>query len=328
MEGEHNRMAKAEEKSKIEVEKVRTALSNIWSVKYVPKKLEELACTDEIRDFLANCIKKKEFPNHLCFFGKPGTGKNSIVSIIRHNFDAHVLVINASEENGIDDIRGKVLSFCNSGALINKPKIVVMNEADGLTQAAQNSMRELMEVKADFVRFIFTCNYIGQIIAPLQSRCLVLKIDPPAKEIVRRLMEVLRLEGVEFDKEFIKSMVKVNGRDLRKILNEAQVLSTTHDKLSADIIEENEYSDEGYIEFFDELFGMKDLKAIGEKVKDQMFDEEVYTCLADYCMEKNFPAETIPIIADHLYRSHLIFDKDLVFMSCILTLKPIITKKK
>lgn len=301
---------------------LKSALDEIWSVKYLPKKIEDLACTDEIRDLLDAIIKTNAFPNHLCFYGTPGTGKNSIVNILKENLDVIMVVINASEENGIDDIRGKVLSFVNSGALLSKPKVLVMNEADGLTNQAQNSMREIMESKSGQCRFIFTCNSINSIIAPLQSRFSVYRIEPPITEIAKRLVFVLKNENVKFTREFIQKFIKIKGRDLRKLLNDAQTLSKTHAVLDADIFEANT----NYTEFFDELFKTKDLKVIGEMVKTQLFEDDIYTVLAEYCLAKNFPSKTIPIVADHLYRSSMIFDKDLVFMSCLLTLKQIVNE--
>lgn len=302
----------------MDINKVKTALQEIWSIKYMPTKLEDLACSDDVRAMLKSCIDNNSIPNHLCFYGTPGTGKNSIVNILKNNLDLHMLIINASEENGIDDIRGKVMSFTKSGALFDKPKVIVMNEADGLSQSAQNSMRELMESRTDSCRFIFTCNYITQIITPLISRFSVYKIDPPLKEIIKKLLIILKKENVTVTKEFIFKIIKTKGRDLRKLLNDIQVLSNTHSELTEDIIETDSND---YISFFDEIFKLKDLKSIGDKVKSQLFDEDIYSILVDYCIEKNYSLETIPIIADHLFKSTTIFDKDIIFMSCLLSIK-------
>jgi len=305
-------------KDTLEVNRLNTSLDEIWSVKYIPTKVEDLACTDEIRKFLTDCIENKEFPNHICLYGTPGTGKNSIVNIIKNNLDVHMLVINASEENGIDDIRGKVLSFANTSSFSNKPKIIVMNEADGLTYQAQNSMRELMETKSKGCRFILTCNYINNINPALKSRCIVYKVDPPVIEMIKRLAIILKKENVKFTKEFLQKFIKIKGRDLRKLLNDAQNLSKIYDELNENILENNV---EDYITFFDEIFSIKDLKTIGDKIKEQLFEEDIYSKLANYCIERNFPAAAIPVISDHLFKSKSVFDKDLVFMSCLLTIK-------
>lgn len=298
-------------------------IDQIWSVKYIPTKVEDLACTTEVREMLQKVVESGELYNHLCLYGTPGTGKNSIVNIIKSNLDVHMLVINASEENGIDDIRGKVLTFANSGAMFDKPKIIVMNEADGLTIQAQNSMRELMETKSKTCKFILTCNSINHISDPLKSRCLVFKVDPPMMEIVTRLQKILNTEKITVEEGFVEAFIKSRGRDLRKILNDCQSMYKSHGKLTVSLINENE---EEYIKFFDELFGTNDLKKIGELVREQLFDDDVYTILARYCIEKDLPAESIPIVADHLYRSQSIYDKDLIFMSCILTLKQVAKK--
>jgi DNA polymerase III delta prime subunit len=308
----------------MEIDKIKAQLEEIWSVKYIPAKIEDLAANDNIKNMVKNCIDTGNIPNHICLYGLPGTGKNSIVNIVKTRLDTNMLIINASEETGIDTIRGKVLGFANSGALFNKPKVIVMNEADGLSNQAQDSMKELMETKANRCRFIFTCNDINQIIPPLKSRFTVYKIDPPIKEVIKRLAVILSKEKIEFTKEFLLKFVKTTGRDLRKLLNDAQVLSKEYGKLTEDIIE-NINSD--YTIFFDEIFNIKDLKLIGEKIKNEAFDENIYSILKDYCIEKNFTANTIPIIAEHSYRSNFIYDKDLVFMSCLLQLKDIVKLK-
>lgn len=310
-------------KKTTETQITKGKINSIWAVAYIPKAIEDLACTEDIRVLLTDCINSGNIPNHLCLYGTPGTGKNSIVNILRSNLDAHFLIINASEENGIDDIRTKVLGFVNSGAFFNKPKIIVMNEADGLTIQAQNSMREIMESKSDSCRFIFTCNSINQIIQPIRSRCSVYQLDPPVKEIAIRLCKILKAENIKFDKGFLLNLIKIKGRDLRKLINEAQSLSKRYKELDETVFSS---STENKIEFFDKIFEIKGIKSIADIVKSQMYDDDIYSVLANYCIEKEFPSQAIPIIADHLYRSQTIFDKDVIFMSCILTLKQLVNK--
>lgn len=308
-------------KEKANLNKTISKMEDIWSVKYAPKTIEDLACSDDIKSLLTNCLSTNTIPNHLCFYGTPGTGKNSIVNILRNNLDIHVLIINASEENGIDDIRGKVVNFTRSGAMFDKPKLIVMNEADGLTYQAQNSMRELMESKTDSCRFIFTCNSINHINSALKSRFSVYRVDPPIKDVARIIVNILKTENVAFTKGFILKFIKVKGRDLRKLINDAQTLSTRYSELTEDIFNSNT---EDYISIFDKIFETKSLKEIGEIIKSSLFEDDIYTILAQYCIDKDFPVESVPIVADHLYRSYTVYDKDLIFMSCILTLKQLI----
>jgi DNA polymerase III delta prime subunit len=302
----------------MKIDKLKAQLEDIWSIKYTPTKLEDLAADNNVKLMVSDCINTGNIPNHLCLYGSPGVGKNSVINIIKHSLDTNMLIINASEETGIDTIRGKVLGFANSGALFNKPKIIVMNEADGLSNQAQDSMKELMETNANRCRFIFTCNDINQISSPLKSRFSIYRMDPPIKEVVKRLAVVLNKENTEFTKEFLIKFVKFIGRDLRKLLNEAQILSKKYSKLTEDIIDSNTND---YSEFFDDIFNTKDLKIIGDKIKNEVFDENIYTILKEYCIKKNFSSNTIPIIADHSYRSNFIYDKDLIFMSCLLLVK-------
>ena len=145
------------------------SVNNLWVEKYRPQCLSDLICSNEIQSFIEDCIKKQSIPN-LLLHGKPGTGKNSITNIILNEIQNVHLIINASEERGIDTIRDKVQSFAMTAAWGDKLKIVILNEADGLNYIAQDSLRELMETSSAQCRFILTCNYINKIEEAIQMR--------------------------------------------------------------------------------------------------------------------------------------------------------------
>jgi replication factor C small subunit len=295
---------------------------SLWVEKYRPVKLEDLAGNNSLISFLSSCIEKNDIP-HLLIHGRPGTGKNSIVNILMNNLDSIFLIINASEERGIDTIRDKVQSFARSGAWGNKLKIVVLNEADGLNYTAQDSLRELMETTSKNCRFILTCNYVNRISDAIRSRCNEFELSPKPVEIAERLTYIFDSEGLQYTDEAVIFLIKKYNTDIRKMINESQRIATiTNGKLDINILEED--ADRQYNDFFSKIFTFKDAKRIAELTKKMIFDEDIYTALKDYVIKTYNNMDAIIIIADHAYKAKIVMDKDLVFLSCIFNLMEVI----
>lgn len=300
------------------VEKVHS----LWTEKYRPTTVDELAADQEVKNFLVEVIYKQDIPNML-LHGKPGTGKNSIVNIILNNIRCSKLVINASEERGIDTIRDKVLAFATSAAWGNTLKIVVLNEADGLNYTAQDSLRELMETSSKYCRFILTCNSVNRINDAIRSRCVEFETHIEPIDAAKRLVEILDNEGVNYTEDYILAIIKKFGTDFRKIINESQKLYTIHKKLDATVLKDTVL--ESYYKLFDQIFRKtSSIKDIAKLTKRIIFDENIYTSLKDYFIENYDIPDAIIIIADHAYKSRIVIDRDLVFLSCVITLKEII----
>lgn len=299
-------------------------IHSLWTEKYRPAAVDELAASQDIKIFLTESIKRQDIPNIL-LYGKPGTGKNSIVNIILTNISCSKLIINASEERGIDTIRDKVLSFATSSAWGNTLKVIVLNEADGLNYIAQDSLRELMETSSKYCRFILTCNSINRINDAIRSRCVEFETYVEPIDAAKRLVEILDTEGVEYTEEYILGIIKKFNTDLRKIINESQKLSAIYEKLDTTALKDTTI--ESYSKLFDQIFLKTDnIKDIVKLVKKVIFDESIYTSLKNYFVENydNLP-DAIIVIADHAYKSRVVVDRDLVFLSCVITLKDLIS---
>src|SRR3954468_14547678 len=140
----------------------------LWTEKYRPTRLEDMAMEEENRRVLQSYIEGGVIP-HLLFIGPAGSGKTTISRILVKSLDCSVLSLNASSERGIDTIREKVGSFVQA-MLLGAWNVVFMDEADQLTSDAQGAMRNMMESYSERARFIFTGNYGHKIIGPIQSR--------------------------------------------------------------------------------------------------------------------------------------------------------------
>lgn len=162
---------------------------------------------------------------HLLLFGPPGTGKTTLAKIIVKKLKCDYIILNSSDERGIDTIREKVKTFASTQSKDENIKICILDECDALTSEAQNSLRNLMETYSKNCRFILTCNYINKVVEPLQSRCIKIDFYNIKKEdIVNRLEFICTQENIEFENLALEKIVERNGSDIRSAINKLQEL--------------------------------------------------------------------------------------------------------
>ncbi|KAK2837999.1 hypothetical protein Q5P01_015211 [Channa striata] len=214
-----------------------------WVEKYRPQSFDDLISHKDILSTIQRFINEDKLP-HLLLYGPPGTGKTStILACARQlykdkEFNSMVLELNASDDRGIDVVRGPIMSFASTRTIFKKGfKLVILDEADAMTQDAQNALRRVIEKFTENTRFCLICNYLSKIIPALQSRCTRFRFGPLSPDqMIPRLEHVIKQENIEITPDGIKAIVTLSSGDMRRSLNILQSTSMAYEKVTEDTV--------------------------------------------------------------------------------------------
>ena len=214
-----------------------------WVEKYRPRNIDEVVGNHETVSRLRIIAQDGNLPNVL-LAGPPGTGKTtSIMCLARALLGAElakeaVLELNASDERGLDVVRSKIKNFAMRKVKLPSPshhKIVILDEADSMTGAAQQALRRTMENHSSTTRFAFACNNSSKIIEPIQSRCAVVRFTRISNdEIRRRVTFILDAEKVEYSDDGVEAALYIAEGDMRNALNCVQATAAGYGFVSAE----------------------------------------------------------------------------------------------
>ena len=295
----------------------------LWIEKYRSQTLEQYIGNDAIKDRIADCIAKNDIP-HFIFSGTAGTGKTTLAKLIVNNIKCDYLYLNASDENGIDIIRDKVKGFASS-ASFNPLKVIILDEADFLTQPAQAALRNIIEEYSINTRFILTCNYIERLIEPLQSRCEINILKPPTKGGVAKHIctNVLDVEKITYEMKDIAQVVNTFYPDIRSIIKVLQQ-NTILDHLSGENILVIDKIDDNWCKQLVQILNKRDKDAwfqIRQLVADSQVDDFqiAYRYMFEHMPEFSYgnDANLSVILDDFIWRSSVVPDKEINFAAAI-----------
>ncbi len=219
-------------------------MDDLWIEKYRPKRLDEIVGQSVVTDRLKSYLKQKNIP-HLLFAGPPGTGKTTAAMVIAREFYGpdwreNFFELNASDERGIKMVRETVKDY--SKILPTNPlgfKILFLDEADYMTDEAQAALRRTMENFTRTTRFIISCNYSSKIIEPIQSRTAIFRFKAiPEDALIDALGNILKKEGIEYDRKALEVIAEMSLGDMRKAINTLQVAVTYSKKITVNAIYE------------------------------------------------------------------------------------------
>ncbi|KAM3165299.1 AAA domain-containing protein [Lachancea thermotolerans] len=225
----------------------RSAENLPWIEKYRPQTLDDVYGQREIVGTVRKFVKEGRLP-HLLFYGPPGTGKTSmIVALAREiygtNYRNMVLELNASDDRGIDVVRNQIKEFASTRQIFSKGfKLIILDEADAMTNAAQNALRRIIEKYTKNTRFCILANYAHKLTPALLSRCTRFRFQPlPTDAIEKRVNKVLILENLKLSREAFTALLRLSKGDMRRALNVLQASKATLDDPDAEVTEDTIY---------------------------------------------------------------------------------------
>jgi DNA polymerase III delta prime subunit len=296
----------------------------LWVEKYRPKTIEDCILPDGIKATFQEYVNRKEIPN-LLLSGSAGVGKTTIAKALCEEVGCDYIMINGSDESGIDVLRNKIKNYASSMSLSGGRKVVIIDEADYLNpNSTQPAMRGAIEEFASNCSFIFTCNFKNRIIDPIHSRCTVVdfKINGSkakmAAQFFKRVEWILKQEGVEYDKEVVAAVITKHFPDNRRILNELQrySVSGTIDKGILASVSEIQMT-----ELVKSLKG-KDFASCRKWVTNNLDNDttrifrNVYDTLYEQLKPNSVP-QLVLILAKYQYQAAFVADHEINLIACL-----------
>jgi len=297
----------------------------LWVEKYRPQKIDDCVLPTSLKTTFKQYIDQGELPNFL-FCGTAGTGKTTAAKALCNEIGAEYLLINGSEESGIDTLRTKIKGFASTISLTDSKKVVILDEADYLNpNSTQPALRAFIEEFSNNCRFIFTCNFKNRIIEPLHSRCAVVEFKIPTEEkqkiaagFYRRVADILSIEQVEFDPKVVAELVTKHFPDYRRILNELQRYSVSGKIDSGILINMSEESFKNLIRLMKEKDFTEVRKWIGKNSDTDTTSlfRQLYDTASINIESASIPSLVL-ILADYQYKSAFVADHELNNMAAL-----------
>ena len=300
----------------------------LWVEQYRPKTIDDCILPDSLKTLFKSFIKKGELSN-LLFSGTPGIGKTTVAKALCEELNCDWIMINGSEEGGIDVLRNKIKNFASTVSLSGGKKVVILDEADYLNpQSTQPAMRGFVEEFHKNCRFILTCNFKNRIIEPLHSRFsnIEFKVNPKDKpklatKLFERAVYILKEQNISYEEKVLAELIKKHFPDFRKLINELQRYSVSG-TIDAGILVN--VSDENLKSLLTHLKN-KEFSNMRKWVVQNLDNDPVKIFRKIYdTLYQSLEPSTIPIailiIADWQYKSAFVADQEINLVACLTEL--------
>jgi DNA polymerase III delta prime subunit len=298
----------------------------LWVEKYRPHKIEDCILPESIKTTFQEYVNRKEIPN-LLLTGSAGVGKTTIAKALCEEVGCDYIVINGSEETGVDNIRVKVKNYASSMSLAGGRKVIIIDEADYLSPNAQAALRGSIEEFAVNCSFIFTCNFKHKIMDAIHSRCSVVEFKlqngqkaKMATQFFKRVEWLLAEEGVTYDKQVVAAVITKHFPDNRRVLNELQRYSSNESKTI----------DKGILAAVSDINITELVKAL--KVKDfgtarkwvtnnvdsdsATILRKIYDNMYDFLKPESIPPAVL-VLAKYQYQAAFVADQEINLVACL-----------
>jgi len=300
----------------------------LWVEKYRPTTVDECILPSNLKQTFKEFVKQKTIPN-LILSGRAGVGKTTIANAMINDIGATSMMINCSEESGIDVLRTKIKNFASTSSLEGGRKYLILDESDYLNpQSTQPALRGFMEEFHNNCGFILTCNFKNRLIEPLHSRCSGVDFNIPKDEInkvctlfFKRVKNILEEEGVKYDNKVILELITKYFPDWRRTLNELQHYSASGQIDSGILVNLSEVS---INELMDAL-KKKEFTVVRKWIVNNLDNDPnrmyrlVYDSLYDYLDGSTIP-HAVLLIGKYSYQSAFVADQEINMLACMTEL--------
>jgi len=297
----------------------------LWVEKYRPQTIEECILPSELKQTFQQFVDNEEIPN-LLLTGTAGVGKTTIAKAMLEQIGCTYMMINGSEESGIDMLRTKIKNFASTVSMDGKRKYVILDEADYLNpQSTQPALRGFIEEFSRNCGFILTCNFRNRIIEPLHSRCSTVEFRIPNAEkpqlamgFMKRVQHILETENVKSDERVVAELINKFFPDWRRCLNELQRYSATGSIDAGILVNLSDTSIKELVSFIKD----KDFKSCREWVVHNLDNDphRIYRRVYD-SLSGNVPDSAIPhcvlILGNYSYKSAFVADQEINLLACL-----------
>jgi DNA polymerase III delta prime subunit len=297
----------------------------LWVEKYRPTKINDCILPDDLKKSFGIFVQDKDIPN-LILSGGPGVGKTTVAKAMIDEIGATYMMINGSEESGIDVLRTKIKNFASTVSLEGGRKYLIIDEADYLNpQSTQPALRGFMEEFHKNCGFILTCNYKNRLIPALQSRCSVVDFIIPnsqkpklASKFFARVGDILNSENVEFEPKAVAELMNKFFPDWRRVLNELQRYSVSG-KIDAGVLVN--ISESNINELIQSLKD-REFTNVRKWIVHNLDNDPVRIFRRIYdSLYDNLDGSTIPhavvILAEYQYKSAFVSDQEINLLACM-----------
>ena len=291
----------------------------LWVEKYRPQTINDCILPQSLKDIFNGFIAQTQIP-HMLFSGSAGTGKTTVGHALARELDADLLFINCSLNTGIDIIRNQIVQFASTASLGGNLKIVLLDEIERMSSAAQDSLKSTIEIFSQNTRFILTSNNKNKIIDPIISRCTTIefkieKSEQPklAAQLFKRLKVILGENNVEFDPKVLQSLIMKFYPDNRKIINELQRYSANGSCVDVGVLSSlSNTSIDELISYLKDKDFTKTRKWIANNNTEE--STSLFRAIYDKCLTELQPQsvpEMVLILSKYSYQSCLCIDQEL-----------------